>query len=78
MSTESLLDQFIANRRRAQEEAAAEFHASGDAIPDIDFTPPCPICGADLYTDDGSWFGCEVCRIAWPRNGYGVQAEPWT
>ncbi len=48
-----------------------------DAIPDLDFwTPDCPVC--DRSTDfDSDQFVCSECRIAWPRNGYGSQAERW-
>lgn len=51
-----------------------EFEASGDVIPDIDFSVNCPICGEELH-GDGDEFYCEICPVTWPRNGYGHEAQ---
>ena len=47
------------------------------AIPDLDFRPPdCPICLEETTAEDGD-FLCDVCRIHWPSNRYGAEAQRW-
>lgn len=72
---DSTITDWLLRRQAAREQISAEFFASGESVPDIDFMPPCPICDGDLFTDDGTFFDCEVCMVRWPRNGYGHEAQ---
>ncbi len=69
-------DEWFAKFRRERAEArkatSEEFLASGDDIPDIDFSVDCPICDDPLDFDDE--FYCAVCNVSWPKSGYGHKA----
>ena len=76
-ATRAWLAEVDRKRIEAAEKLSEAHFAETEKIPDLEFLPPdCPVCFEATEFDDDR-FVCEVCRVAWPSNGYGSQAERW-
>ena len=64
----SFIEDLIHNRAKVAETARAVFFASGDAVPDLDFWPACPVCDVGQMDYDEVWW-CVDCGIEWGCDG---------